>query len=113
MFGAVPSANSASRCATNPDHAAQGFGTSCEQCHTPVGWRPSSFDHDAWFPIDRGAHRNFACSECHTTGTYSAFSCTHCHEHRQSEADDEHDKVGGYVWSSPACYACHPDGRGD
>jgi hypothetical protein len=25
--------------------------------------------------------------------------------------DDEHDDVNGYVYSSPACYSCHPDGR--
>lgn len=24
-----------------PDHRAQGFGTGCEDCHTPTGWRPA------------------------------------------------------------------------
>jgi hypothetical protein len=25
--------------------------------------------------------------------------------------NSEHQGVGGYVWASPNCYACHPDGR--
>ncbi|MCA8943300.1 MAG: hypothetical protein KDB80_12125, partial [Planctomycetes bacterium] len=96
--------------ATDPPHAAQGFGTDCATCHTPTTWEGAEFNHQ--FPIDTGDHRNLACVDCHTTpGNSTVFSCTHCHEHRQSEMADEHDEVGGYVWSSPACYACHPDGR--
>ena len=26
------------------------------------------------------------------------------------EMDDEHDDVPGYVWSSPECLSCHPNG---
>lgn len=94
---------------SDPDHAAAGFGTQCQDCHTPIGWGEGGFDHDASFPLS-GPHA-LNCSDCHTTGSYPAFSCTHCHEHRQSKMDSEHDDVGGYVWSSPQCYACHPRGK--
>lgn len=95
--------------AQSPDHVAAGFSTQCDQCHTPVGWGSGGFKHDS-FPI-RGAHGGLGCTDCHTTSTYPTFSCTHCHEHRQSEADAKHSGVHGYVWSSPACFSCHPDGR--
>lgn len=95
---------------TNPDHQAAGFPTSCENCHDTVRWQNGTFDHD--FPIDRGAHRNFACADCHLNpGNYAVFSCIDCHEHRKSKMDDEHRDVNNYVWQSNACYTCHPDGR--
>lgn len=95
---------------TNPDHAAVGFPTSCQSCHTPHTWRRARFDHR--FPITSGRHSGFACQDCHLVPrNFSSFSCTHCHEHRQSKMDDEHDDVNGYVWQSLSCYQCHPDGR--
>lgn len=94
---------------SDPDHAAAGFGTTCEDCHTPIGWGRGGFDHGSAFPLT-GPHA-LNCSDCHTTGTYPTFSCTHCHAHSKPEMDDEHDDVGGYSWSSPQCYACHPRGK--
>ncbi len=100
--------------ASNPDHRSSGFPLSCEQCHTTSAWTPASFDHDRFFPIESGAHRRgvwTSCQTCHTNpGNFRAFDCTVCHEHRRSEMDDEHDDVRGYVYSSPACYSCHPRG---
>lgn len=95
---------------TNPNHTAAGFPTSCDTCHTTSTWLGANFSHS--FPITSGEHRNFNCSDCHLTpNNYMQFSCTHCHDHRQSEMDDKHEDVGGYSWSSPACYSCHPNGR--
>ena len=95
---------------TDPDHQAAGFPVSCETCHNTLTWLGAVFDHD--FPIDRGDHRNLDCSECHVVPTdFASFECILCHEHRQSEADDEHKDVSGYVWESSACYACHPNGN--
>lgn len=39
------------------------------------------------------------------------FSCIDCHAHEQTPMDNKHSGVPGYVWSSPACLACHPDGH--
>ena len=93
-----------------PNHMSAGFPTDCAACHTTTGWDGAVFDHD--FPIDSGAHRNLDCMDCHTTPqNFMAFSCIDCHEHRQSEADDEHKDVNGYSYDSNSCYACHPNGR--
>ena len=89
------------------DHASLGFPQDCEECHTTSAWTPATFDHE--FPLT-GAH-DLSCTDCHTTGSTSAFSCIDCHEHRQDVVDDEHDDVGSYTYSSQACYNCHPNGR--
>lgn len=94
--------------ALDPNHVALGFPTSCQDCHTTDTWQGANFQHA--FNIQSGDHSGLDCSECHTIPGSSAFSCIDCHEHRQSEADDEHDDVDGYVWATSACYACHPDG---
>ncbi|MCP3914042.1 MAG: hypothetical protein GY711_00625 [bacterium] len=93
---------------SDPDHQQVGFPTACEVCHNTSNWHNTSWNHS--FPINNGDHSNFDCIDCHTTGSFPQFSCIDCHEHRQSETDDEHDDVPGYVYSSPACLACHPDG---
>ncbi|MBL0060762.1 MAG: hypothetical protein IPP40_04550 [bacterium] len=97
----------------DPDHEADQYPTACQDCHTPSNWN-STFNHAPLFPITTGAHRNEwnTCRECHpNAGNFGVFSCTHCHEHRQSEANSEHQDVNGYQWLSSACYSCHPDGR--
>jgi hypothetical protein len=98
------------------EHGGSGFPITCLDCHNQSTWDDASFDHDAaFFPIYSGEHRGewSQCSDCHRSApvTFATFSCVDCHEHRQSEMDDEHDDVNGYVWESLACYSCHPDGR--
>ena len=95
---------------TQPNHTASGFPQTCYTCHNTVSWFGAVFNHT--FRINGGPHGNFLCTECHQVpSNFSVASCTHCHEHRQSEADDEHQGVNGYVWSSPACISCHPTGN--
>lgn len=91
-----------------PDRPANHFpGQDCAACHRVTVW--TDFDHQPFFPIP---HEGVSeCTDCHLGGDVSDFSCTHCHEHVQSEADDEHREVNGYVWTSDACLDCHPDGR--
>jgi hypothetical protein len=99
----------------NPAHQSAGFSTECETCHSQSAWIPSTFDHDnQYFPIYSGRHNDEwdACSDCHTNpNNFSVFSCIDCHEHNQSDMDDEHDNVSGYVYQSSACFNCHPDGE--
>lgn len=96
----------------DPNHTAAGFSTTCEQCHTSTSnWLQDNWPHPD-FPIHSGKHNGFACADCHLQPpNYASFSCTHCHEHRQSKMASEHQGVNGYSWSSPACYQCHPDGQ--
>lgn len=102
---------------TNPPHAASQFSTECETCHSETAWIPSTFDHDAqYFPIFSGKHAGqwISCSECHTTpNNYTQFSCIECHEHNQTETDNDHNGVSGYTYNSNACYECHPTGEGE
>ena len=89
-----------------PDHVALGFSQDCMQCHTINAWVPANFQHT--FPLV-GNH-NVSCVTCHDSGSTQIFTCFNCHEHRQSEADDEHSGVSGYSYNSQACYQCHPNG---
>jgi hypothetical protein len=99
--------------ASRPNHVAGGFHSQCEQCHTFSSWRPGMMpDHEPLFPIFSGTHKNRwnTCTECHTDpGNYNVFNCLTCH--RRPETDGAHVGMTGYVYDSPQCYACHPDGR--
>ncbi|MCC6406370.1 MAG: hypothetical protein IT453_04325 [Planctomycetes bacterium] len=96
---------------TNPKHSTAGFGTDCQTCHDTVDWNNGQFNHTQ-FPITSGKHKNFDCIECHLAPpNYIQFSCTHCHEHKKSSMDNEHQGVNNYTWTSNGCYACHPDGK--
>ncbi len=94
----------------NPNHVISGFSTDCTTCHSTNTWSGATFNHR--FPINSGDHRGLSCTDCHLTpGNSSQFSCTHCHEHTQPDMADDHSGVGGYVWSSPSCLDCHPNGQ--
>jgi hypothetical protein len=101
----------------NPSHQSAGFGTDCETCHNSNAWEPASFDHDIqFFPIYSGKHNNEwnECSDCHTNSSnYQVFECITCHEHNQTDMNDKHSGINGYVYESSACLACHPTGTED
>ncbi len=103
--------------ATNPDHVASGFPKQCEMCHNLMSWQPAYFkEHEAYFPIYSGAHQGTwsSCTTCHQqANNYTLFTCFTCHEHNQSTTDAKHREVSGYVYSSQACYQCHPTGQGE
>lgn len=100
---------------TDPPHASAQFPVDCESCHTESVWEPANFNHDGmYFPIYSGEHNGEwnTCSDCHTNpSNYAVFSCIDCHAHNQTDMDDEHDEVNGYVYNSTACLSCHPNGE--
>ena len=102
---------------TNPAHAAAGFPTTCEDCHSSSGWTGASFNHGQWFPINSGAHAGewSACTDCHINpSNYTDFTCLSCHPHSdKAKTDGDHRGENGYVYDSRECYRCHPNGRGD
>lgn len=99
------------------EHAGSGFSTACLDCHTTETWDGAEFDHDAlFFPIYSGNHRgewNNNCASCHTQpNNFAFFSCDGaCHEHTQSEMNNEHNGVNGYAFDFPLCLSCHPNGN--
>ncbi len=96
---------------SDPDHQTAGFPTSCESCHFPshVYWTQAVFDHQ--FPITSGKHVIADCTDCHTTSNYKEFYCLSCHAHNENNMSKKHKNVGGYVYNSLNCYACHPQGK--
>ena len=99
---------------TDPAHLAAGFPTDCLPCHTTTAWTPSTWDHDPLFPIYNGKHAQEwnTCTDCHTVpSNYAVFECIFCHEHNQSDSDDDHSEVQDYRYLSSECFRCHP--RGD
>jgi hypothetical protein len=94
----------------NPNHRASGFPTQCQNCHSTSSWLGAIFNHP--FPITSGAHVGLNCTDCHTTpNNFRAFECILCHAHQKADTDSRHHDVGGYSYSSPACYRCHPNGK--
>jgi hypothetical protein len=82
----------------------------CSTCHTPLApyWLGATFSHP-FFPLNHGGNAaNGVCSVCHTSvaTTYTVFQCTVCHGNNVA-ANFHHPGVGGYVYSSVACYGCH------
>ena len=97
---------------TNPVHTPGCYSTDCLKCHTTIpGWKPTSFNHNSYFPISSGDHSGISCIECHTNPANCNYSCIDCHEHSQSSMNSEHNGVNGYSWVSSKCYFCHPTGQ--
>jgi hypothetical protein len=98
---------------TNPNHVTAQFPTDCASCHNENAWMPASFDHDGlYFPIYSGSHNGqwMQCAECHNNpSNYAQFNCLGCHQN--PETNNQHQGVGGYVYSNAACLACHPQGE--
>jgi hypothetical protein len=84
---------------------------SCSTCHTTTNWLGATFTH-SYFPTSHG-NAGGICANCHTSPstTYTAFQCTGCHGNNVA-ANFKHPNVGGYVYNSVNCYACHKSGGG-
>ncbi len=68
--------------ASDPNHSANQFPTTCQDCHTETAWVPSTFDHNIIYPFT-GAHIAIAndCALCHPGGNYNNTpnTCAGCH----------------------------------
>ncbi|MFZ4402265.1 MAG: hypothetical protein ACOYO1_19695 [Bacteroidales bacterium] len=99
---------------TNPVHTSGCYSKDCLKCHTTnPSWKPSSFQHQNYFPINSGKHSGFTCNQCHTNPANCTYSCIDCHDHSQSSMNSKHNGVSGYSWVSSKCYFCHPNGQAD
>lgn len=100
---------------TSPNHVQQNFSQNCTECHTTgPSWLTAEYrEHDSKnFPIYSGEHKGEwdKCTDCHTGGDISTFSCTNCHEHNKTSMNLVHLGKSGYEYKSSSCYSCHPDG---
>jgi len=75
----------------------------CGQCHTLDRWKPATFDHDAYFLLDRD--HNVQCATCHERNDYRGYTCYGCHEHNADKIWREHVKEG--IRDFRNCVECH------
>ncbi len=107
--GDAPWEDASPACTSCHTAPAAHFPGACDDCHDLSGWEGADFNHNPFFPTPHEGVS--ACASCHPANDYSTFTCTDCHAHRQSRMDDEHEgETNNYVYSSPACLDCHPDG---
>jgi nitrate/TMAO reductase-like tetraheme cytochrome c subunit len=94
---------------TNPSHAAGGFPSTCENCHTIVSWRPAKFDHSQTrFPLT-GAHTRTDCARCHPGGRYAGTprDCYSCHQQDYASTTNPNHQASGFPTQ---CQSCHNTG---
>ena len=82
----------------------------CAQCHTTEAWKPATFDHAKFFPLDKD--HNATCVTCHTGNNYQQYTCYGCHEHTPANIQAKH-REEGVTESLPNCVRCHRSARGE
>lgn len=115
--GACHRADALRAATVSVSHERAPFTASCKRCHEPVAFTPALLpEHDACFPINRGAHRGVTCTECHSALTGAVFTgncapiavrCTDCHAHQEAAEAENHREVPGYAYVSARCASCH------
>ncbi|MDH4099550.1 MAG: cytochrome c3 family protein [Nitrospirota bacterium] len=80
--------------------AAQG---SCADCHGTKAWKPSTYNHDKYFFLDKD--HMVSCNKCHDTGSYKKYTCLNCHEHSTRGIISEHREEG--IRNFGDCLRCH------
>jgi hypothetical protein len=91
---------------TNPNHAASGFPTECNVCHTTVQWKGAEFDHaQTKFPLT-GAHTTAQCASCHVGGKFTGTvaTCEGCHLPDYQKASNPNHVSAGFTTN---CSVCH------
>ncbi|MFN8580350.1 MAG: hypothetical protein U0163_05140 [Gemmatimonadaceae bacterium] len=90
----------------NPPHAAAGFSTLCQSCHTTIQWKGGTFDHNTTqFPLT-GGHLTATCNDCHSDGVYKGKStvCSSCHLNDYNATTNPNHKSSGFPTT---CETCH------
>jgi hypothetical protein len=107
-----------------PPHADR-FPTSCVDCHATSAWVPAleGVHPDTSFPLSRGPHGAFACTDCHDVDRGPSAGgantdCIGCHtgDHAGGRMADVHRGNPAYVFQADApnfCLRCHPKGEAE
>ncbi|HKE85378.1 MAG TPA: hypothetical protein VKB50_16560 [Vicinamibacterales bacterium] len=81
------------------------IGSQCEQCHRPVSWSSTRFDHAMTGLALSAAHRPLSCQSCHTNNTFKAqTACVSCHLQNYQAARTPDHVAAGFTTT---CEACH------
>jgi len=84
--------------------------TGCATCHTTAAWKPASFDHDTYFPLD--ADHKAPCTTCHGSADYTRYSCYGCHAHTPAGMAAKHAEEG-LGQDLDNCVRCHRNASGE
>lgn len=82
----------------------------CAQCHKLPAWKPATFDHNKYFPLDKD--HNATCVTCHTGNIYSKYTCYGCHEHTPANMQAKH-REEGVNEDLQNCVRCHRSASDD
>lgn len=91
---------------TNPAHAAAGFPTTCDTCHTTTSWAGATFNHNNTpFPLT-GAHTTVACNLCHINNVFAGTptDCYSCHTADFTGTTNPNHVTAGWPTT---CTTCH------
>ena len=82
----------------------------CSACHKTSGWRPATFDHNAYFRFD--SNHPTRCNTCHMdAGSYSTYTCYGCHDHTPANMAAKHAEEG--IRNLEKCARCHRTGNAE
>ncbi|MDD5564896.1 MAG: hypothetical protein PHQ91_14370, partial [Thermoanaerobaculaceae bacterium] len=92
----------------DPNHAASGFPTTCENCHkvSDTSWDQGVFNHNATaFPLV-GVHATQPCTACHADGVFKGKStaCVSCHISDYNGTTNPNHAAAGFPTT---CETCH------
>ncbi|MBI3138840.1 MAG: class III cytochrome C family protein [Sphingobacteriales bacterium] len=85
------------------DNYHQSITNNCQKCHTTGKWVPSTFEHSAYFRLDKD--HNVSCNTCHTNNVLTSYTCYGCHEHTESRMLEKHNEEG--IYTITKCASCH------
>ncbi len=91
---------------TNPHHAAAGFATQCQTCHTTTTWSGGTYNHNATaFPLT-GAHVPAPCISCHASKVYKGLpaTCVSCHQADYAGTTNPNHSAASFPTT---CQSCH------
>lgn len=99
--------NNCSSCHKSPDDSFHlQTKDNCNKCHSVDKWKPSTFDHSAYFELDK--NHNDKCNTCHANSDFKSYTCYGCHEHSESKLMKKHNEHGISDFSN--CVTCHRSG---
>ena len=97
--------NNCTSCHQSPkDTFHQSVKNNCNACHKTNKWLPSTFNHAAFFVLDKDHNPN-KCSTCHVDNNFKTYTCYGCHEHSQANIRSEHLEEG--ISNFQDCVLCH------
>ena len=97
---------------SNPNHVTLALSTDCISCHTTVpGWRPSTFNHNQFYPLT-GGHATVAndCAKCHTNSSTknTPKECAACHTANFQSAKNPDHVLAGFSKDCASCHSTNP-----